>query len=183
MPGVIRTRVGYAGGTKENPTYHDLGDHSESVQVDFDPEQVSFEELLEAFWAGHNPTFSSGSRQYASIAFYQDEAQRQAIEESKARLESSTGKKVYTEVRQLDRFYLAEDYHQKYSLRHLSAVMAEFQAMYPDEADFVDSTAAARANGFAAGDGDPEVLERELESYGLSEAGEAALLKAAGLSR
>jgi len=53
---VIRTRVGYAGGSTNNPTYYNLGDHSETVQIDYDPTRISYEELLEVFWDSHNPT-------------------------------------------------------------------------------------------------------------------------------
>ena len=67
---MIRTRVGYAGGTTNNPTYRALGDHAETIQVDYDPTQISYEELLEAFWTSHSPTSRPWSRQYASIIFY-----------------------------------------------------------------------------------------------------------------
>jgi methionine-S-sulfoxide reductase len=180
MAGVIRTRVGYAGGIKENPTYYDLGDHTETVQIDYDPERVSFEELLEVFWNSHNPTRRPWSRQYASIAFYHDEEQRQAILASKERRERSSGQQIYTEVRELDHFYLAEGYHQKYFLRNTPEIMREFQAMYPNEADIVDSTAAARANGYLGGYGDPEVLREELSSYGLSPRANQTLLSLVG---
>lgn len=180
MAGVVRTRVGYAGGTKPNPTYYDLGDHSETVQVDYDPERVSFEQLLDVFWSSHNPSRRPWSRQYASIAFYQDEDQKRAILESKEGLERASGEGIYTEVKPLDHFYLAEGYHQKYFLRNTPEIMREFQAMYPDEADIVDSTAAARANGYLGGYGEVEVLRQELSSYGLSPQANQALLALVG---
>ena len=74
---MIRTRVGYTGGTLENPTYHHLGDHTESVQVDYDPARIDYAALLDAFWQGHNPAASSFSRQYMAAVFYHDETQRQ----------------------------------------------------------------------------------------------------------
>ena len=56
VPGVVRTRVGYAGGNTQNPSYHDLGGHTESIQIDYDPTQTSYKTMLELFWANHTPT-------------------------------------------------------------------------------------------------------------------------------
>jgi len=86
LPGVLRTRVGYAGGTKPNPTYRDLGDHAETVQVDYDLSKITYPELLNAFWTGHDPTHRSWSRQYASIIFVHNEEERRLAEASKARV-------------------------------------------------------------------------------------------------
>ena len=80
--GVIRTRVGYAGGQLPGPTYRRLGDHTESVQLDYDPEQLSFKQLLQMFWSGHNPAKPVWGRQYMSAIFYQDQAQQQQARES-----------------------------------------------------------------------------------------------------
>ena len=83
MPGVIRTRVGYTGGTTVDPTYHDLGDHSETIQIDYDPTQVSYQALLDVFWNSHNPTTRSWSRQYASAVFYHSDEQKKLAMESR----------------------------------------------------------------------------------------------------
>lgn len=175
MAGVVRTRAGYAGGSKKNPTYYDLGDHTESIQIEYDPEQVSFAQLLEIFWNSHDPTYRSWKRQYATIAFYHNEEQRQAIEQSRRRLEEKLGKRIHTEVKDASSFYVAEDYHQKYYLRNRPELMREFDRFYPDDEDFVNSTAAARVNGYVGGYGDPANLAREIESYGLSPEGNEAL--------
>ncbi|EGD72252.1 methionine sulfoxide reductase A [Salpingoeca rosetta] len=121
MPGVLRTRVGYTGGHKSNPTYYSLGDHTEAVQIEFDPKVVTFEQLLDKFWVQHDASRKS-SRQYQSALWYQTEDQKQAIlkaieaEEKKARYR---GRKIATHVAPLGPFYLAEDYHQKYLDRSL----------------------------------------------------------------
>ena len=73
---MIRTRVGYAGGAKENPTYHNLGDHTETLQIDYDSSKISYEKLLELFWEEHDPTSRSWSRQYKAVVFYHDEEQK-----------------------------------------------------------------------------------------------------------
>jgi len=164
---VIRTRVGYAGGSSEDPTYHRIGDHSETIQIDFDPERITYTELLDIFWSAHNPRTPSFSRQYRSAIFVHDERQRRFAEQTKKREE--TKGKIYTEITALARFYPAEDYHQKYYLRGVERLMGELKALYPREEDFRDSTTAARLNGYVGGFGTLEQLEREIQSFGLSE--------------
>lgn len=181
---MVRTRVGYAGGTLVDPTYHRLGDHSESIQIDYDPEVISYEDLLAVFWSSHSPTSRPWSRQYASLILTHDETQRRLAEESLRREEERRGRKIYTDILPATTFYLAEDYHQKYYLRALRDVAREFQAIYPDLESFVNSTAVARANGIAGGNGTPEQAEALRGRLGLSEAGEQTLLEIArGLAR
>lgn len=174
MRGVVHTRVGYAGGTTADPTYQSIGDHTETVQVDYDPLSVSYEELLAVFWASHRPTTPPPSRQYASRIFAHDEAQLRAAEESKRIVESKVGR-VFTEVVPYERLYLAEDYHQKYRLRNEPRLYREFREVYQDAAAFRESTAAARVNGYLYGYGSPGELEAELPALGLSADGEAVL--------
>ena len=172
--------MGYAGGSKPNPTYHDLGDHTESFQVDFDPSVISYDQLLDLFWESHNPCDKGYSKQYMSAVFAADEKQQRAAAESKSRLEKRLGQSVRTPILPLGKFTLAEDYHQKYYLRN-SPIMSEFEAIYPDAKAFADSTAAARANGFLAGDGEPDFAKAEVEKLGLSSQAKTALLRAAGI--
>lgn len=173
----MRTRVGYAGGTKPNPTYYDLGDHSETIEIEYDPTQISYSELLAAFWEGHSPIVPPFSRQYASIIFYHDEMQRRLAEESKTREEARTGYKIFTEIRPAGQFTVAEDYHQKHALRSAPELLDEYLAIYPDVGDLVRSTAVARVNGYLGGYGTRADLERELSDLGLSEAGRQRLLQ------
>lgn len=169
--------MGYAGGTKADPTYHYLGDHMESIQIDFDPKVISYRRLLEIFWQSHNPFAPSHSRQYASAVLYADEAQKRLALETKALLEAKRGGgggrggrggKVRTEIAPLRRFYRAEDYHQKYRLRHSRELFAELAARYNDEKAFTDSTLAARLNAYLGGEGNPRLLKKELPLMGLS---------------
>jgi peptide-methionine (S)-S-oxide reductase len=171
---VIRTRVGYTGGAKVNPTYRGLGDHSESIQIEYDPNQISYEELLSIFWSTHNPTSPSWSRQYASFVFYHDEAQRELALETKEQQEAKRGT-LFTEIVPAGTFYPAEDYHQKYYLRNARDLMREFSAIYPDGDDFAASTAAARVNGYLGRNGTCEQLQGELDNLGLSTAGQDEL--------
>jgi len=173
---VVRTRVGYAGGTAADPTYNNLGDHTETIQMDYDPTQVSYQELLDVFWSSHNSTIRPWSRQYMSIAFYHDEEQRRLAEETREREAAKLGRQIFTEIVPASKFYLAEAYHQKYRLRGRRDLMEEFYRIYPDEDDFVDSTAAARVNGYLGGHGTLEALEAEIEDLGLSAEGRQKLV-------
>ena len=160
--------MGYAGGTKKNPTYHSLGDHSEAIQVDFDPSQISYEKLLEIFWAAHDPTARSWSRQYKAAVFFQNDAQQKLAIETRDREAARRKTKILTEMVPFTGFFLAEGYHQKYYLRQNPALLKEFTAMYPQEGEFINSTAAARVNGYLAGYGTSENLLNEAGSLGLS---------------
>ena len=164
---MIRTRVGYTGGTTEAPTYSNIGDHTESIQIDFDPSQVSYAELLTLFWESHDPTFPAWSAQYASAVFYHDEGQ-QALVESTRREQGALQGPIHTRVAAAETFYRAEDYHQKYRLRNVALVMREFEWFYPDPRDFTDATSAARVNGVLGRHYTADRLEEELESFGLS---------------
>jgi len=167
LPGVVRTRVGYAGGTKKNPTYHDLGDQTESIQIDFDPARISYERLLELFWSSHNPCIGAYKRQYLSGIWVHDEGQRRLAAASKLREEERRGKVVATEIAPLGGFTLAEDYHQKYELRCDADLIGEFKAFYTD-AQLVNSTAAARVNAAIGGHIPRAQLRAEIDGYGLS---------------
>jgi peptide-methionine (S)-S-oxide reductase len=174
----VRTTVGYAGGTTTDPTYRNIGDHTETVEVEYDPSQISYGDLLEVFWHAHSPTSRSWSRQYASLIFYYNDAQKELAEASRTRLQAELGRTVYTEILPAN-FYPAEDYHQKYYLKGTS-LAREYRAIYPEENDFTNSTATARVNGYAAGYGTPETLQAELDDLGLSPEGKEKLLEYAG---
>ena len=126
-PGVIVTAVGYQGGSTPNPTYGEVctgrTGHAESVRVVYDPEKVSYEELLRVFWEEHDPT--QGMRQgndigtqYRSAIYWHDEDQRAAAEASRdayqRELSAAGYGQIATEIRQAPDFYFAEDYHQQY---------------------------------------------------------------------
>jgi peptide-methionine (S)-S-oxide reductase len=174
---VIRTRVGYTGGSTESPTYHSLGDHTETVQLDFDPAVLSYERLLEAFFAAHDPTYASPKRQYMSAVFFHDMEQEKAARQAMSRVEVATGRRVKTLLLPLARFYLAEDYHQKYYLQGDALLAGELRAFYPEFADFVDSTAATRINAYLYGCGTPAQVKADLARLGLSEKGTARLAR------
>jgi methionine-S-sulfoxide reductase len=173
---VVRTRVGYCGGCKLNPTYHDLGDHTETLQLDYDPTVITYDELLEIFWNSHNPTRQVWSQQYKAAVFVHDERQQQQAERSIARIsQEKTGRffsrTIHTEIMPAETFYLAEDYHQKYLLQHSPRLWEDILEIYRRPTDWINSTAAARLNGYAGGYGTQAQLAEEIDRLGLSPQG------------
>lgn len=173
----MRTRVGYAGGHTPRPTYFDLGEHAEALQIDFDPEQVTFDEVLDLYFAGHRPTRPPWKRQYMSALFFHDEAQRRLIEMRCAQAAEQWGEELHLEILPAESFYRAEDHHQKYYLQRHPELMEELGASYPDFEGLVDSTAAARLNGFLGGARTHVMQNEDLGRYGLSETGQRILRK------
>jgi peptide-methionine (S)-S-oxide reductase len=125
VKGVKSTRVGYTGGTLENPTYRDVcghqTGHAEVVEVSYDPEQASYDDLLRVFWENHNPTQLNRQgpdvgTQYRSAIFFHDAEQEAAARASKEELARSGRftRPIVTEVTPAPTFYEAEDYHQHY---------------------------------------------------------------------
>ena len=171
----MRTRVGYAGGTKASPTYRSLGDHTESFQVDFDPTKISYTDLLRLFWDAHDPTDRAWSAQYKAVLFVGDDEQATLAEASRKALAPTVRGTIQTEIVRLGTFWPAEDYHQKYALRGDASLFAEFHAIYPNEADLRESPAAARLNGYLGGNGTAKQLDAEIEGLGLSDAGQKRL--------
>ena len=123
VPGVLSTEVGYAGGHTENPTYRDVCSHgtghAEVLRVEFDPSVVSFEQLLEVFWAMHDPTQVDRQGpdvgdQYRSAIFTNSDEQQRAAEASRAAAQARFDRPIATEITPAGPFYPAEDYHQRY---------------------------------------------------------------------
>ena len=176
----MRTRVGYCGGKKKNPTYENIGDHSETIQIDYDPTRITYRKLLELFWAHHNSCYQPSSRQYMSLILYHNDEQKKLAEETRDAEAARRKEKVITEVLPLGEFTLAEDYHQKYELREHREFLAVLTAAYPKAADLVNSTAAARLNAYLSGHGTVAELEKEIDSYGLPRELRSKLLELVG---
>jgi peptide-methionine (S)-S-oxide reductase len=150
MDGVVRTRVGYAGGTTSDPSYHSLGDHTEVVQIDFDPAIIAYRTLVEAAVQQHTLHTQPRKTQYQHIVFASTPAQRTAIDAVLGEL-GETAAGIETRIEHLSQFYPAEDYHQKYRLRSASSFLSVFEAAgYTDE-EIRDSPIAAKLNGYVAG--------------------------------
>lgn len=113
LPGVIQTRVGYSGGSTKNPTYSHIGDHTESIEITFDPSKISYGTLLEHFWQKHNPSIAQKT-QYASIIFTHSEKQYQEAIKSLKEEQKRYHSPILTKIRPAEIFWEAEEYHQKY---------------------------------------------------------------------
>jgi len=174
---VLRTRVGYAGGVKRDPTYDNMGDHTEVVEVLFDSAQISYEKLLEVFWSAHNPAGRIWSRQYRNVILYVGERQKELAEFSLKTIQDRLGTPVKSQIEHLDTFYPAERYHQKYSLRRHGRLFNELVRQFGSEEAALDSTLAARINGHLGGYGGRKDLEKNLEKSGLSVEGRQRLKK------
>ena len=183
LEGVVRTRVGYAGGSTANPTYRNLADHIETVQLDFDPAMVSYQQLVDTFFQHHKPIGAAWKRQYMSAAFYHNEDQLTTLEKSMEREAITLGRKLFTALFPYQHFYLAEDRHQKYKLQRQPGILAEIRERYPSFGELVNATAAARLNGFLYGYGKREELEGKQELFGLSAESSRILLEQATLPK
>ena len=172
--------MGYCGGESTDPTYHNLGGHTETLELDFDPAILSFAEILSLFWKAHNPFSAPRSAQYKSALFWHDSKQRAQAEESVAQLQTQAGgRELSTQLLPYEAFHLAEDYHQKYVLRRHPDFAGPLLGTYPNLVDFTASTAAARLNGYLAGHGKREHLAQDLPRLGLSAEAQAWLAKEA----
>jgi peptide-methionine (S)-S-oxide reductase len=135
IKGVKSVVSGYAGGTVENPTYEEVCSgktgHIEVVQITFDREVISYEELLDTFWKAHDPTSLNRQgpdvgTQYRSTIFYHNGEQKRIAERSKAEVEKKFDKPIVTEIKPLINFYKAESYHQDYYNRNRNAPYCRF---------------------------------------------------------
>jgi peptide-methionine (S)-S-oxide reductase len=130
VKGVKEAVSGYAGGTEENPTYQQVGggmtSHAEAVEVYYDPKVISFTQLVQVFFGSHDPTLLNRQGpdrgpQYRSVAFYQTEEEKAIIEAYMGALNDQNvydGDPITTQVTELTKFWVAEDYHQDYEKKH-----------------------------------------------------------------
>ena len=123
IQGVTSTAVGYLGGTLENPTYQDVctgsTGHAEVVQVEYDPAQIAYEDLLDVFWKCHDPTTLGRQgpdvgAQYRSAVFFHTPEQEAVALESKEKVQDRFKRPIVTEITPASTFYRAEEYHQQY---------------------------------------------------------------------
>ena len=126
VPGVIATSVGYTGGTLAKPRYEDVKTgrtgHAESLEIEFDPAKISYDEILDYFFRLHDPTTvnqqgNDRGTQYRSAIFFHDDKQREAAERAKTRAQEKWSKPIVTQVVPATEFWPAEDYHQDYLQR------------------------------------------------------------------
>lgn len=169
-PGVIRTRVGYAGGTKVNPTYREMGDHTEIIEMDFDPTMMDYSEILNLFWAHHHAQRLNQyrGRQYMSLLLYHNDQQKEKAIQVKQKWENEFHAKIQTEINAYTGMYLAEDKHQKYYLKRFPKAYNTIKGLFSTHQELVDSTLVTRLNGFVREFGSIQDIERDLMNWGLT---------------
>lgn len=138
------------------------------MSFDYDPEVISYRDLLRIFWKSHRPSSNNPRRQYWHAVFYRNEAQQEAAEASRDELVAA-GERVETEIIPVKQFTYAEGYHQKYYLTQFRELRAFLEATYPDVKSLADSTVATRLNAILfSGVGDVQgLLEAEIDRYDL----------------
>lgn len=136
IKGVDSVLSGYCGGTTKNPTYDEVCNqntgHAEAVQIKYDPDIITYEELLEIFFSIHNPTTRNREgpdigTQYRSVIFYHNQKQRDVAKKFIDRLENKLEDEIVTQIEKLEKFYIAEDYHQDYYEKNPSAAYCKFR--------------------------------------------------------
>ncbi|XP_011502228.1 PREDICTED: peptide methionine sulfoxide reductase [Ceratosolen solmsi marchali] len=168
-PGVIRTCVGYAGGLKDNPAYSNLGDHTEVIDIEYDPEVITYKQLLNLFWNNHEYGLTKFvKRQYISLILYHNDEQRILAEKSRDYLQREKNEKFITEISPFRKFYPAEDYHQKYRLQQHPWLLENIGLKGGSE-DLRNCPLAAKLNGYLVGVATLDEFERQVPSLGLSD--------------
>uniref|UniRef100_A0AC35U7N9 Peptide-methionine (S)-S-oxide reductase n=1 Tax=Rhabditophanes sp. KR3021 TaxID=114890 RepID=A0AC35U7N9_9BILA len=166
VSGVKGTAVGYAGGEGGNPTYRIIKDYTEVVAVKYDPSAVNYDKLLRVFWKNHDPTVHR-KKQYQSAILWQTEEERDKVQASYDAAKIKIGKDIETYIKKFDRFYHAEDYHQKYWLRCQDSVLKALN--FKDDKEIIESKLAAKVNAFMAGFDDFELLDQLAVEYAISD--------------
>lgn len=164
--GVLRTSVGFAGGTKKDPTYRSLGDYTEVTRVEYDPSETNYDELLKLFWAHHDPTRARATKEYMSAIFFHNEGQEKAAKKSLEENRKNFKAPIVTQILKLEQFYLADESHQKYRLQRQSVLYRSL--VESGMKDVTSSHVATRLNGYVGGFGTVAAFDAESRRLGLS---------------
>lgn len=166
---MVRTRVGYSGGVQPNPSYHNIKDHAESIQVEFDPSKITFEKIIRTYFRNNDASYPR-SGQYRPIIYYHNEEQKNIAQKIKEEEEKKRKRQLYVEIQAASDFYLAEDYHQKYYLQGRSSLMKLTKLNKLPIEELIASPVAAKLNGILEHPDYAEMLKKELASYNFPEA-------------
>lgn len=152
-----------------------MGDHSETLEIDFNPTIITFEDILRYFWQNHNPNRGEyRGRQYLSIVLYHDQKQKESIHKVKKELKFK--EEIQTEITPYTGFTLAEERHQKYYLKRYRNAIEQLNFLYPTAHSFMNSTLVARLNGFVKGFGTMAGLKEEINVWDINEDSRQKLL-------
>jgi peptide-methionine (S)-S-oxide reductase len=163
--------VGFTGGKKSGPSYYSLGDHTETVEIQYDPKKATYRDMLKIFWENHDST-ACHSRQYMSAIFYHDSEQERIAKETKEEHQKKVSRTIQTKIAKAETFYDAEDYHQKYLLRQRRHILDELNL---SEDEIKKSHVCTRLNGYCGGYASVADLDKEIDGFGLSEEGKTRL--------
>lgn len=173
-PGVVSTRVGFAGGSLPDPSYSAIGDHVETVEVVYDPSQINYEELLTHFWKNHNARAKPIFRQYASAIFCEDDKDLARAKSGREKWQATTGEeKVLTAVLPLQTFYPAGETHQKYYLQQDEVLLKSL----PQQD--LNTLLATKLNAVSGRAGERATLEETLGELGISKEAQGVLFRRA----
>ena len=174
LPGVIETQVGYTGGSLPNPSYSAIGDHVETVEVTFEQDVLSYEQLLRHFWKNHNAKAKPIFRQYASGVFTKSDEQLQLAKRLRTEL-SGPRDPLLTAILPLETFYPAETNHQKYYLQQDKNLWKSLP-----HGTKLNSPLATKLNAVSGRAGDRAQTKKELERFGIGPLQADALFQRAG---
>ncbi|ARK30486.1 Peptide methionine sulfoxide reductase MsrA [Halalkalibacter krulwichiae] len=161
----------------QNPIYRQMGDHTETIEIDFDSSVLKLEELFDIFWQSHNALKVNHYRgkQYQSMILFRNDEQAQVALASKRKWEDKLNGTIQTEIAPLITFYLAEERHQKYYLKRFPKAYFELMSYFPTFCEFVDSTLVARLNGFVREYGSLQSIKMELAEWPLRQKEKGAI--------
>ncbi|CAG2171335.1 unnamed protein product, partial [Oppiella nova] len=161
---LIRTRVGYTGGTTQDPTYRNLGDHTEVIDIEYHPNSTTYERILTMFWEVNDSATKCRKRQYMSAIFYHNPIQKRLAEKWMAKAQRKYATPIQTPILPLDVFHEAEDYHQKFTLRRHPKLV---QSLGLSDKQLIGSHIAARLNGYLVHFGTLEAFRKEVDNWGI----------------
>ena len=167
--GVLRTRVGYSGGDLTTPSYNNLGNHIEVFEVDYDPEVISYEQLVELYFVFYDATMRPISLRVKPVIYYRTEEVYNVASRIKQSIEAASSEGIFAVIEPFDIFYLAENKHQLSYLKQESSLYDEITQIFQDEDQLLLSILASKLNGFIPGYGDPNELALILKDSGLSD--------------
>lgn len=146
------------------PTYTSLGDHTETLELEYNPNCTTYKDLLLFFWKNHDPK-AVHKAQYMSAIFYHNEDQKQLAEETRKEHQKTIKRKIVTKILPANTFYVAEQYHQKYMLRQHPLLL---RSLGLNDEELKKSRIAARLNGYVGGFGSIKSFEAEVDKLKLS---------------
>jgi len=170
VEGVIRTRVGYTGGDSLTPSYDNLDNHIEVIEVDYNPSLISYEQLIQKYFELYNGTERPYSLRVKSVIFYRSDDEYEIASKVKADYVHSIKQGVYTEIDPIDVFFLAEDKHQLSYLKQEISLYNEIKQIFPNNNQELLSILASKLNGIIAGYGSEGQISDILSKSALSEA-------------